>query len=100
MMTVVVDDRALRMFKKDLRDLATDLAGTNRMRQPLLKIAKDVLIPSFNKNFRFKQRVKNFTIQQFIPKLAVERFVVAVLPRASWLDVQCPDIKSAQPFAD
>ncbi len=61
MMTVFVDDRALRMFKKDLRDLATDLAGTNRMRQPLKKIAKEVLIPSINRNFQVGGRPKSWT---------------------------------------
>ncbi len=52
MMTLIVDDRALNMFSRDLADLSRDLAGTNRMRQPLLDIAKEVLAPSIDKNFK------------------------------------------------
>ena len=46
-----MDTRVLRAFNKDMQDLALDLAGTNRMRQPLLKIGREVLSPSINRNF-------------------------------------------------
>ncbi len=52
LVAISIDDRAIRLFRKDLQDMARDLAGTNRMRQPLLDSAKEVLIPSFNKNFQ------------------------------------------------
>ena len=52
MMTLIVDDRALGMFSGDLADLSRDLAGTNSMKQPLLDIAKEVLAPSIDKNFK------------------------------------------------
>jgi len=46
-----MDTRVLRALNKDLQDLALDFAGSNRMRQPLLKIARNVLAPSIDKNF-------------------------------------------------
>ena len=46
-----MDTRALRALNKDMQDLALDFAGSNRMRQPLLKIAREVLSPSIRKNF-------------------------------------------------
>lgn len=49
--TVFMDTRVLRAFDKDMQDLAMDLAGSNRMRQPLLKIGKEVLAPSIKRNF-------------------------------------------------
>ncbi len=60
MMTIIMDDRALNLLEKDLRDLSRDLAGANRMRQPLLEIAKEVLIPSINKNFQVGGRPKRW----------------------------------------
>ncbi len=51
MITIFIDDRALNLLKIDMQALARDLAGTNRMRQPLLRIAKEVLGPSINRNF-------------------------------------------------
>ncbi len=52
MMTLLVDDRALGMFSRDLADLGRDLAGANSMKQPLLDIAREVLAPSIDKNFK------------------------------------------------
>jgi len=46
-----MDTRVLRLLNKDLQDLALDFAGANRMRQPLLKISREVLSPSINRNF-------------------------------------------------
>ncbi len=60
MATLLVDDRALNMFSGDLRALSRDLAGANRMRQPLLKIAKEVLAPSIDKNFKVGGRPKRW----------------------------------------
>jgi hypothetical protein len=34
------------------------------------------------------QAVKDFAVEQFVPKLAVEAFARAVLPRAARLDVE------------
>lgn len=48
---VMMDTRVLRMFNNDMRDLAMDFAGTNAMRQPLIKIGREVLAPSIDKNF-------------------------------------------------
>lgn len=60
MMTLFVDDRALSMLHKDMQDLSRDLAGANRMRQPLLDIAKEVLAPSIDKNFKVGGRPKRW----------------------------------------
>lgn len=60
MFTLLVDDRALNMFSGDLAALSRDLAGTNRMRQPLLEIAKEVLAPSIDKSFKVGGRPKRW----------------------------------------
>ncbi len=60
LVSVFIDDRAIRLFRKDLQDMARDLAGTNRMRQPLLDSAKEVLIPSIDKNFKVGGRPKRW----------------------------------------
>jgi phage gpG-like protein len=60
MITVFLDNRALLLLDKDLQDLSADLAGANRMRQPLLDSAKEVLGPSINKNFQVGGRPKRW----------------------------------------
>ncbi len=60
MATLLVDDRALNMFSGDLQALSRDLAGTNRMREPLQEIAKEVLAPSIDKNFKVGGRPKRW----------------------------------------
>ena len=46
-----MDTRALRHFARDADGLALSLAGKNRMRQPLLKIGREVMSPSIERNF-------------------------------------------------
>ncbi len=60
MMTLFMDNRALLLLDKDLRDLAGDLAGSNRMREPLQDSAREVLAPSINKNFQVGGRPKRW----------------------------------------
>ena len=60
MITLFMDNRALLLLDKDVQALATDLAGTNRMRQPLLDSAREVLAPSINKNFQVGGRPKRW----------------------------------------
>ncbi len=60
MMTLFMDKRALLMLDKDLRDLAGDLAGSNRMREPLQDSAREVLAPSIDKNFQVGGRPKRW----------------------------------------
>ncbi len=60
MMTLFIDDRALKMFDRDLQDLGRDLAGANRMRQPLLDIAREVAAPSIDRNFKVGGRPKRW----------------------------------------
>lgn len=49
--TLLLDKRALLAFNGDMQKLALDFAGVNRMRQPLLKAAREVIAPSINKSF-------------------------------------------------
>src|SRR5438034_236915 len=46
-----------------------------------------VLPPVFDHSLGLLQCVKDFTVEQFIAQLAIEAFAIAILPRASWLDV-------------
>ena len=46
-----MDIRALTHFARDADKLALDLAGANRMREPLLKIGREVMSPSIERNF-------------------------------------------------
>lgn len=55
-----MDVRALQHFARDADRLAFDLAGSNRMRQPLLKIGREVLSPSIEKNFAVGGRPKKW----------------------------------------
>ena len=45
-----------------------------------------VLAPLFDQCLRLFQRAENFTIEQLISELAIEAFIVPVLPWASWFD--------------
>jgi hypothetical protein len=56
--------------------------------------------PHLNQYLRLLQRVKDFSIQQFVSHLAIEGFNVAVLPGTAWLDVQRSDLKPLQPVPD
>ena len=55
--------------------------------------------PLFNNYLRLLQGIKDFSIQAFIPQLAVEALAIAVLPRASALDVKCSRPELTQPLA-
>jgi len=52
-----------------------------------------------NHDLRLLQRIKNLSIQTFVPQLPVEAFTVAVLPRTSRFDVQRSRPHTSQPFA-
>lgn len=56
--------------------------------------------PVFNDDFGFGEVVEQLHAQAFIAQFAVETFIVSVLPRGSWLDVQCLRTNSAEPLAD
>ena len=49
---------------------------------PILKLP-----PPLNQDFGFSQAQKNLTVQAFIAKAVVETLDMAVLPRASRIDV-------------
>ena len=57
-----------------------------------------LLPPLLNRDLCFLERVKDFSIQTFIPQLAVEAFTAPVLPGAAWLDIQWPRPQAGQPF--
>lgn len=58
--TLFMDKRALLRLNKDMQDLALDFAGSNHMRQPLIKISREVLSPSISKNFAVGGRPKKW----------------------------------------
>ena len=41
--------------------------------------------------------LKELVIEQFIPQIVVERFIIAIFPRAAGLDVQGFDLQSFEP---
>ena len=59
-----------------------------------------VTSPLFDQDRGFLQRVENLRIQQFVPKLAVEAFAVAVLPGTARLDEQRVDIQPTEPTSN
>jgi hypothetical protein len=56
-----------------------------------------VLSPAFNEHLCLLQCVEDLAIEQLISELAVEAFIVAVLPGAAWLDVESLDADPAEP---
>jgi len=46
------------------------------------------------------QRVKDFTVEQFVAKLRVEAFTEAILPWTAWLDVGGLGSNGGSPCAD
>ena len=58
------------------------------------------LPPAFDEDLGLPKRVEDFSIQKFITQFAIEAFIVAVLPRAAWLDVERRHADASQPVAD
>ena len=56
--------------------------------------------PSLDEDLRFPQCKEHLTVQEFIPQLAVEAFVVAVLPSGAWLDVERLDANASEPVSN
>ena len=56
--------------------------------------------PPLYQYLRLPERVKDFTIEQLVPKLSVEALVVTVLPGTAWLDKQRFDTELGEPGPD
>jgi len=54
--------------------------------------------PTLNEDPGFCQCVKDLAVEQFVPELAIEALVVAVLPWAARFDEQCLHANPRQPF--
>ena len=50
------------------------------------------LPPLLNDDACFLHGRELFAVQEFVSELTVEALHVAILPRAAWFDVKCPDI--------
>ena len=57
-----------------------------------------VVSPSSDEHCCLLQSVEDFAVQQLVAELAVERFVVAVLPGAAWFDVERLHADPAKPI--
>ena len=57
-----------------------------------------VLPPSFDDDLGFLQRVEDFAIEQFVTKLRVEAFAIAIFPRTAGHDVGGLGTDSGDPF--
>jgi hypothetical protein len=59
-----------------------------------------VLPPTLDEHLRLLQRVEDLAVQQFVPELAVEGLVVAVLPWTARLDEQRLHADPRKPVAN
>lgn len=59
-----------------------------------------VISPSLDQHLRLLQRIEDFRVQEFVPELAVEALVVAVLPWASGFDVEHLHTDPSEPGPD
>jgi hypothetical protein len=50
--------------------------------------------PALDEHFRFQERVEDFSVEQFVSQLSVERLDIAVLPGAARFDEQRLDLNS------
>jgi len=53
--------------------------------------------PAFDEDSCLLQSVEDFSIEKLIAQLAVEAYIISVLPWAAWFDVKCFDTDTAQP---
>jgi hypothetical protein len=56
--------------------------------------------PSFDDDPGFAQAVEDLAVEQFVTKLAVEAFAIAVLPWAAWFDEQGLRSDLSKPVSD
>ena len=56
--------------------------------------------PAFDDHLGLLQRVKDFTVEQFVAELRVEAFAIAVLPWTAWFDVGGLGPNGCNPLAD
>src|SRR5665647_1523624 len=59
-----------------------------------------VFAPLLDDDLRLLQAVEDLAVEQFVAKLPVEGFAVAVLPGAAWFNEQCLGSDLPQPVAD
>ncbi len=57
-----------------------------------------ILTPLFDHDLGFFQTVEDFPVEKFVAKLAVEVFIVAILPRAARRDEQLIESERSGPF--
>ena len=58
-----------------------------------------LIAPLLNDDARFLQAVEDFSVEAFVPQLAVEGLAIAVLPRAARFNVERPGAKRCEPGA-
>ena len=56
--------------------------------------------PRFDEDLRFSEAVEDLAVEQLIAQAAVERFTIAILPRAARCDVKGLDADLCQPVLD
>jgi hypothetical protein len=56
--------------------------------------------PCLDQDLGFGKAVEDFAIEQFVAQAAVERFTIAILPRAAGGNLQCLHSDLRQPFLD
>jgi len=59
-----------------------------------------VVAPLLDEDLGFLGAAEDFSIEQFVPQLAVEAFAIAVLPRTARRDVKRLYPNPGQPFLD
>lgn len=58
------------------------------------------VVPSFNDDSSLLQAVKDFAVEQFVAKLAIEAFAIAVFPRTAGCDEQSFRPELGEPVSD
>ena len=59
-----------------------------------------VMAPALDENLGFEEGVEDLTVEQLVAQLAVEAFIVAILPGASGLDVEGLHTDPGEPGLD
>ena len=59
-----------------------------------------LISPSFHKDFCFSDRIKDFTVEHFIPQFAIKRYHIAVFPGTARSNIEGFHPQPCEPGSD